>query len=144
MSKLTSPIKHTKTHVQNHQTYPQTQKHTIILQKTPNQTPTQQLLQNKTNHNNRKQKRTRHNQPKQTLHKPKNQNTQNHFPTNPKQTTKNPPQQAKQLLLQEAIKQPQTPQLTPNTEHRSIDDTVCRKYSTNTKNGLLQPLFNYG
>jgi len=63
----------------------------------------------------------------------KNQSTLNRFFTNPKWNHKNLLQEAKTMLLQEASKQPQTPSLTPNTEHRSIDDTVCRKYSSNTE-----------
>jgi hypothetical protein len=65
-----------------------------------------------------------------------NQSTLNRFFTNPKWNHQNLLPHAKNLLLQETNKQQpslQIPSLTPNTEHRSIDDTVCRKYSTNTQ-----------
>jgi hypothetical protein len=63
----------------------------------------------------------------------KNQSTQNRFFTNPKWKHQNLLTHAKNLLIQETNKQPQTISSTPNTEHRSIDDTVCRKYSPNTE-----------
>jgi len=62
----------------------------------------------------------------------KNQSSLNRFITNQKWTTKTILTQAKELLLQEATKQQYIP-LQPNVEHRSIDDTVCRKYSKNTE-----------
>ena len=62
----------------------------------------------------------------------KDQSTLNRFITNPKWTTKTLLNQAKTLLLQEATKQHYV-SLQPNIEHRSIDDTVCRKYSTQTE-----------
>jgi len=64
----------------------------------------------------------------------KHQSTLNRFFTNPKWKHQNLLQEAKTLLLQETNKHhPQLPSPTPNTEHRSIDDTVCRKYSKNTE-----------
>jgi len=66
----------------------------------------------------------------------KHQSTQNRFLTNPKWKHQTLLTHAKTLLLQETNKhqpQQQFPSPTPNTEHRSIDDTVCRKYSPNTE-----------
>jgi hypothetical protein len=62
----------------------------------------------------------------------KDQSTLNRFITNPKYNHKTILNQAKDLLLQEANKQPFIP-TQPNIEHRSIDDTVCKKYSPNTE-----------
>ncbi|MCL2288000.1 MAG: hypothetical protein FWC33_02300, partial [Candidatus Bathyarchaeota archaeon] len=53
----------------------------------------------------------------------KDQSSLNRFITNPKHNHKNILNQAKTLLLQEATKQHFIP-TQPNTEHRSIDDTV--------------------
>jgi len=63
----------------------------------------------------------------------KHQSTQNRFLTNPKYNHQNLLTHAKTLLIQETNKHQTTPSPTPNTEHRSIDDTVCRKYSPNTE-----------
>jgi hypothetical protein len=62
----------------------------------------------------------------------KNQSSLNRFFTNAKWALKDIADQGKKLLLQEAAKQPEV--VPPETvEHRSIDDTVCRKYSSKTE-----------
>ena len=59
----------------------------------------------------------------------KNQSSLNRFFTDPKWTLKNITQQGKTLLLQEAA--PQQPP-DESVEQRSIDDVVCKKYSSKT------------
>jgi len=61
----------------------------------------------------------------------KHQSSLNRFFTDPKWTLKNITEQGKRLLLQETAKQP-TQDTTESVEHRSIDDTVCKKYSSKT------------
>ena len=60
----------------------------------------------------------------------KDQSSLNRFFTDPKWTIKNITEQGKTLLLQEAAKQ-EPPD--DSVEHRSIDDVVCRKYSSQTE-----------
>jgi len=63
----------------------------------------------------------------------KDQSTLNRFFTNSKWTPKNILTQAKQILLKETNKHPTIPKTQKTIEHRSIDDTVCKKYSPNTE-----------
>jgi hypothetical protein len=60
----------------------------------------------------------------------KDQSSLNRFFTDPKWPITKVTQQGKTLLLEEAAKQ-QLPQ--ESVEHRSLDDTVCRKYSPQTE-----------
>ena len=62
----------------------------------------------------------------------KDQSSLNRFFTNAKWTLKGITDQGKKLLLREAAKQPEVVP-SETVEHRSIDDTVCRKYSSETE-----------
>jgi len=64
--------------------------------------------------------------------KRKDQSSLNRFFTNAKWTLKGIADQGKKLLLREAAKQPEVDP-SETVEHRSIDDTVCRKYSSKTE-----------
>ena len=64
--------------------------------------------------------------------KRKNQSSLNRFFTHPKWALQKIAQQGKSLLLKEAANQ-QVPCEYESVEHRSIDDTVCRKYSSKTE-----------
>ena len=60
----------------------------------------------------------------------KNQSSLNRFFTEPKWTLKNITEEGKNLLLKET---PNQEAQYESVEHRSIDDTVCRKYSSKTE-----------
>ena len=102
------------------------------FKKHQSQTPIQQLLQNRTISDERRQKRTRHNQPKQPLHKQKRPKQPQPIHHKPKMDNKNPTKPSKNTTPTRSHQTTFHPHQ-PNTEHRSIDDTVCRKYSTQTE-----------